>query len=56
MSGRYRALRLQAAAFFALAVGAVPADPTITSQALLPRQNDADFIGFLEQSGTCRQP
>jgi hypothetical protein len=54
MSGRYSASRLQAAAIFALAVGAVPADPTITSPALLPRQNDAQFIGFVEQSGTCR--
>jgi hypothetical protein len=55
MSGDYKASRFPAAvAIFVLAVGAVPADPTITTPALLPRQNDARFIGFLEQSGTCR--
>jgi hypothetical protein len=35
-------------------VGAlVPADPTITPAAVLPRQNNDQFIGWLQYNSTC---
>lgn len=55
MPGRYRLAAFHALSTFALAMAADPADPTITPPAVLPRQgNDAQFIGYIESSGTCR--
>jgi hypothetical protein len=54
MPGRYPLAGLAVFAFSALNVAAVPADPTITAAALLPRQNDAAYIGWIESSsGVC---
>lgn len=54
MSRRYANPVLSTVAFAAIAVAAVPADPTITAPAILPRQNDAQFIGWVEYSGSCK--
>jgi hypothetical protein len=55
MSGRYSFSAFQAVTSFVLAVAAVPADPTITAPAILPRQQtDDQFIGYTENRGTCR--
>ncbi|KAH3950221.1 hypothetical protein HBH98_023160 [Parastagonospora nodorum] len=53
MPGRYRLAAFHALTSFALAIATDPADPTITPPAILPRQgNDAQFIGYIESSGT----
>jgi hypothetical protein len=54
MSGRYNLPALSALPFAAFAVAGVPADPTITAPAVLPRQNSAGFIGWVEVSGSCQ--
>jgi hypothetical protein len=54
MSGRYSLSALSALAFAALAAARVPAEPTITAPAVLPRQNSAGFIGWVEVSGSCQ--
>ncbi|KAH9862677.1 hypothetical protein J1614_010770 [Plenodomus biglobosus] len=43
---------LVALAFGGLTTALVPADPTITSPALLPRQNNDRFIGWVESDNT----
>jgi hypothetical protein len=53
MAGRYALSALSTVAFSAFANAGVPADPTITARAVLPRQNDAQFIGWVEYSGSC---
>jgi|TARA_R110002003_G_scaffold140_3_gene12779 hypothetical protein len=54
MSPRIAISALSAVAFTAFATAAVPADPTITAPAVLPkRQNNDRFIGFVEFSGSC---
>ncbi|KAF2822450.1 hypothetical protein CC86DRAFT_469810 [Ophiobolus disseminans] len=50
MSGKIPFLVLSAVAFSAFAIAA-PADPTITSPAILPRQNGDRFIGWVQSSG-----
>jgi hypothetical protein len=53
MSPRIAISALSAVAFTAFATAAVPADPTITAPAVLPkRQNNDRFIGFVEFSGS----
>lgn len=52
MFRRLQTLAISASALWALS-SAVPADPTITAAAVLPRQNSDNFIGFLEQNNTC---
>lgn len=43
---------LSAFACVALA-NVIPADPTITPPAILPRQLDAAWIGWVQDNGTC---
>lgn len=38
---------------FAANVIAAPADPTITAPAILPRQNNDQFVGWVQSSGKC---
>ncbi|KAH7092545.1 hypothetical protein FB567DRAFT_240063 [Paraphoma chrysanthemicola] len=53
MSPKIALSALSAVAFSAFATAAVPADPTITAPAVLPkRQNDARFIGYVSFSGS----
>ncbi|UPX11990.1 uncharacterized protein EKO05_0002568 [Ascochyta rabiei] len=51
MFGRLRVILLSASALCQLS-GAAPADPTITTAAVLPRQNSDNFIGYLELNST----
>ena len=53
MSGRITSSALSAVALYTFVAAAVPADPTITAPAVLPRQNNDQFIGWVESSGTC---
>ncbi|KAH7406560.1 hypothetical protein DE146DRAFT_753125 [Phaeosphaeria sp. MPI-PUGE-AT-0046c] len=52
MLGRNTRSSLSVAAWSIVAVAAVPADPTITAPAILPRANPASFIGWVEYSGS----
>ncbi|KAF1916520.1 hypothetical protein BDU57DRAFT_538818 [Ampelomyces quisqualis] len=52
MSKRYARSVSSTSALAAIAVAAVAADPTITAPAILPRQNDAQFIGWVDYSGS----
>lgn len=54
MSGRFPISVISALAVGNLANAFVPADPTITAPALLPRQNNDRFIGYVEFSGSCK--
>ncbi|KAF2621541.1 hypothetical protein BU25DRAFT_237116 [Macroventuria anomochaeta] len=51
MFGRLRTITLSVSALWQLS-SAVPADPTITPAAVLPRQNSDKFIGYLEFNNT----
>jgi hypothetical protein len=55
MSGLYNSFARSPITLFALAVAAVPTDPTITAPAVLPRQNNDQFIGWVEYSGSCEE-
>ncbi|PSN65316.1 hypothetical protein BS50DRAFT_55537 [Corynespora cassiicola Philippines] len=52
MTGRLSPSLLSAVAWCQLGMALVPADPTITAAAKLPRQNNDQFIGWVEASGT----
>ena len=52
MTGQLPITLLSAVAWAILAYAA-PADPTITAPALLPRQLDSFFIGYIESDSTC---
>jgi hypothetical protein len=52
MAGKLPITLLSAVAWVMLACAA-PADPTITAPALLPRQLDQFFIGYIESDSTC---
>ncbi|KAH7108661.1 hypothetical protein B0J11DRAFT_586836 [Dendryphion nanum] len=52
MAGRLPITLLSALAWARLTTALVPADPTITAAAILPRQNNDRFIGWVEASGT----
>ncbi|KAJ4991221.1 hypothetical protein SVAN01_03349 [Stagonosporopsis vannaccii] len=52
MSKRLRSITFATLALSPLAT-ATPADPTITTPAVLPRQNSDNFIGYLEFNNTC---
>jgi hypothetical protein len=56
MSCRYALSAVSTILFSTFAIAGVPADPLITAPAVLPRQNDAQFIGWVEVSGTCQYP
>jgi hypothetical protein len=51
MTGNFPITLLVTAAW-AILVKAAPADPTITAPAVLPRQLDSFFIGYLEVNST----
>ncbi|KAF9690619.1 hypothetical protein EKO04_011383 [Ascochyta lentis] len=51
MYGQLRVILLPASVFWQLS-SAIPADPTITTAAVLPRQNSDNFIGYLELNST----
>ena len=55
MLGRLRTIVLPASALWQLS-SAVSLDPTITTPAVLPRQNSDNFIGYLNTDNTCKFP
>lgn len=53
MSGRFYNSVAAALALGSLVSALDPADPTITAPAVLARQNDDSFIGYVQSDSTC---